>query len=345
MQTNAWLPTTHAEYWKKYKDKLEDLGAWYDKTSLEIAVPSYMKDVKTLDDLKGKGGKFGGKIAGIEPGAGEMKILKDKVLKDYGLGGEYKVMESSTSSMLTELDRSIHDKKPIAVTLWSPHWAYDKYKLTKLKDPKGSFGSGDSLHMLGRKGFSKDEPQVARWMKNFHLDEKQLTSLENEVKNAGTGHEQEGVRAWLKQHPGLVNKLAPSANAAVRQGQGRGQDPDHGLPGVGRGHRHHVPLEEHSGEARLPAEDPEPRCRADVDRTVDGADRRRNRCLASGRAEAVLGQVQEGSRRRRGLVRQDLAGDRRTVLRQGREDPGRPARAQGRLQAARSSESSRAPAR
>ncbi|MGX1977229.1 ABC transporter permease subunit, partial [Streptomyces kronopolitis] len=49
VQTNAWLPTTHAEYWKKYKDKLEDLGAWYDKTSLEIAVPSYMKDVKTLD--------------------------------------------------------------------------------------------------------------------------------------------------------------------------------------------------------------------------------------------------------------------------------------------------------
>ncbi|MFJ6751014.1 ABC transporter permease/substrate binding protein [Streptomyces sp. NPDC091266] len=230
VQTNAWLPTTHAEYWKKYKDKLEDLGAWYDKTSLEIAVPSYMKDVKTLDDLKGKGGKFGGKITGIEPGAGEMKILKDKVLKDYGLGGEYKVMESSTSSMLTELDRSIHDKKPIAVTLWSPHWAYNKYKLTKLKDPKGSFGSGDSLHMLGRKGFSKDEPQVANWMKNFHLDEKQLTSLENEVKNAGTGHEQEGVRAWLKQNPGMVNKLAPSANAQFAKGKDAGKTPTMGFP-------------------------------------------------------------------------------------------------------------------
>ncbi|MFJ6790509.1 ABC transporter permease/substrate binding protein [Streptomyces angustmyceticus] len=230
VQTNAWLPTTHAEYWKKYKDKLEDLGAWYDKTSLEIAVPSYMKGIKTLDDLKGKGGTFGGKIVGIEPGAGEMKLLKDKVLKDYGLGGEYKVVESSTSSMLTELDRSIHDKKPIAVTLWSPHWAYDKYKLTKLKDPKGSFGSGDSLHMLGRKGFSKAEPQVAHWMKNFHLDEKQLTSLESEVKNAGTGHEQDGVRAWLKQHPGLVNKLAPSAKAAYAKGKDAGKTPTLGYP-------------------------------------------------------------------------------------------------------------------
>ncbi|MEU7637803.1 ABC transporter permease/substrate binding protein [Streptomyces sp. NPDC039016] len=230
VQTNAWLPTTHAEYWNKYKDKLEDLGTWYDKTSLEIAVPSYVKDVKTLDDLKGKSAEFGGKITGIEPGAGEMKILKDKVLKDYGLDGEYQVQESSTASMLSELDRAIHDKKPIAVTLWSPHWAYDKYPLTKLKDPKGSFGSGDGLHLIGRKGFGKDTPEVAKWMKNFHLDEKQLTSLENDIKSAGEGHEQDGVRTWLKKNPGLVEKIAPSAHATYAKGTDAGKAPNIGYP-------------------------------------------------------------------------------------------------------------------
>ncbi|MFI6764246.1 ABC transporter permease/substrate binding protein [Streptomyces sp. NPDC050355] len=230
VQTNAWLPTTHASYWKKYHDRLEDLGTWYDKTSLEIAVPSYVKGVKTLDDLKGKGGEFGGKITGIEPGAGEMKILKDKVLKDYGLDGEYKVQESSTASMLSELDRSVRQKKPIAVTLWSPHWAYDKYPLTKLKDPKGSFGSGDGLHLLGRKGFAKDEPEVARWMKHFHLDEKQLTSLENDIKSAGEGHEQDGVRTWLKKNPGLVDKVAPGGKATYAKGRDAGKAPNIGYP-------------------------------------------------------------------------------------------------------------------
>ncbi|PNE41489.1 MULTISPECIES: ABC transporter permease/substrate binding protein [Streptomyces] len=230
VQTNAWLPVTHAEYWNKYKDKLEDLGTWYDKTSLEIAVPSYVKDVKTLDDLKGKAAEFGGRITGIEPGAGEMKILKDKVLKDYGLGGEYQVQESSTASMLSELDRALHNKKPIAVTLWSPHWAYDKYQLTKLKDPKGSFGSGDGLHLIGRKGFSKDLPEVAKWMKNFHLDEKQLTSLENDIKSAGEGHEQDGVRTWLKKNPGLVEKIAPSAHASYAKGKDAGKAPHIGYP-------------------------------------------------------------------------------------------------------------------
>ncbi|MER7395687.1 ABC transporter permease/substrate binding protein [Streptomyces sp. NPDC000151] len=229
VQTNSWLPVTHESYWKKYKDKLEDYGAWYDKTSLEVAVPSYVKGVKTLDDLKGKGKEFGGKIVGIEPGAGEMKIVKDKVLKDYGLDGEYKLQSSSTSSMLAELDRSIKAKKPIAVTLWSPHWAYSKYKLTKLKDTKGSFGSGDGIHTLGRKGFAKEEPQVASWMKNFHLDEKQLTGLEAAIQDAGKGHEQDGVRAWLKKNPGMADKLAP-APGSYAKGKDAGAAPNIGYP-------------------------------------------------------------------------------------------------------------------
>ncbi|MEU9754721.1 ABC transporter permease subunit, partial [Streptomyces althioticus] len=47
-QTDAWLPTTHAEYWKKYGDRLEDLGTWYEETTLELSVPAYMKDVNSL---------------------------------------------------------------------------------------------------------------------------------------------------------------------------------------------------------------------------------------------------------------------------------------------------------
>ncbi|MFD7922799.1 ABC transporter permease/substrate binding protein [Streptomyces sp. NPDC059740] len=228
VQTNSWLPVTHAEYWKKYKDKLDDYGAWYDKTSLEVAVPSYVKDVKSLSDLKARSGEFGNKVVGIEPGAGEMKLYKDKVAKAYGLSG-MKLVESSTSSMLAELDRAYSAKKPIAVTLWSPHWAYSKYHLTKLKDPKGAFGSGDGIHTLARKGFDKDEPQVAQWMKKFKLDEKQLTSLENDIQKAGKNHEQDGVRAWLKANPGTVDKMAP-AGTSYAKGKDAGAAPVLGYP-------------------------------------------------------------------------------------------------------------------
>ncbi|WP_406128029.1 ABC transporter permease/substrate binding protein [Streptomyces canus] len=213
--TGAWLPTTHEQYWKKYGSKLDDLGAWYDKTSLELSVPSYMKDINSLADLKGKASQFGGNITGIESSAGEMALLKSKVLKAYGLDKEYKVVDSSTPAMLAELKRAYAQKDPIVVTLWSPHWAYNDYDLKKLKDPKGAWGSGDGIHTVARKGFAGENPVVGQWLKGFKLDEKQLTSLEAEINKAGKGKQQDAVRTWLKQHPGLVDKLAPVQKTAA----------------------------------------------------------------------------------------------------------------------------------
>jgi glycine betaine/proline transport system substrate-binding protein len=208
-QTDAWLPVTHAQYWEKYRNKLEDLGSWYGPTSLELAVPSYMKDVKSLADLKGKADTFKGRIVGIEPSAGMMGILKDKVLKDYGLEGEYRVVDGSTPGMLAELKRAYDRKEPVVVTLWSPHWAYSTHELTKLADPKGSWGKGDGVHTLARKGFAKENPEVGAWLKNFELSEKQLTDLEAVIQETGKGKEQEAVRTWLDRNKGLAEKLAP----------------------------------------------------------------------------------------------------------------------------------------
>ncbi|WP_330268069.1 ABC transporter permease/substrate binding protein [Streptomyces griseorubiginosus] len=213
--TGAWLPTTHEQYWKKYGKQLDDLGAWYDKTSLELTVPSYMKDVDSLADLKGKAARFGGKITGIESSAGEMALLKSKVLKAYGLDKEYEVVDSSTPAMLAELKRAYAQKDPIVVTLWSPHWAYNDYDLKKLEDPKGAWGAGDGIHTVARKGFADDDPVVGQWLKNFKLDEKQLTGLEAEINKAGKGRQQDAVRTWLKRNPGLVDKLAPVQKTAA----------------------------------------------------------------------------------------------------------------------------------
>ena len=224
-QTDAWLPTTHEQYWSKYGSKMEDLGSWYGPTSLELSTPKYVKGIKSLADLKGQGKKFDGKIIGIESSAGEMKILKDKILPAYGLEGEYKVVSSSTSSMLAELKRSYQQKEPVVVTLWSPHWAYNEYDLNKLTDPKGAWGKGEQLHTVSRQGFSEDNPTVAHWLKNFKLTEKQLTSLENEIQSAPKGQEQDGVKKWLKDNPGFADKAAPVPGGPTKKGKGAGGDP------------------------------------------------------------------------------------------------------------------------
>ncbi|MEW2496563.1 ABC transporter permease/substrate binding protein [Streptomyces nodosus] len=214
-ETDSWLPVTHEQYWKKYGSRLDDLGSWYGPTSLELSVPSYMKGIDSLEDLKGKAATFGGKITGIESSAGMMNLLKTKVLPEYGLDKQYKVVDSSTPAMLAELKRAYAKKEPIVVTLWSPHWAYSDYDLKKLEDPKGAWGTGDGVHTLARKGFAQDNPVVGDWLKNFTMDEKQLTGLEAEINKAGKGKQQDAVRAWLKKNPGVVDTLAPVKGASA----------------------------------------------------------------------------------------------------------------------------------
>jgi len=47
----AWLPSTHEDYYKKYKGKSEDLGENLKGTKLGLVVPAYM-DIDSIEDLK-----------------------------------------------------------------------------------------------------------------------------------------------------------------------------------------------------------------------------------------------------------------------------------------------------
>jgi len=205
---DGWLPTTHADYWKKYGPKLEDVGVWYDNATLAIAVPKYVTGVNSLADLKAHASEFDGKIYGIEPSAGEMRLAKQDVLPAYGLNGSIEVVDSSTPAMLAQLKKSIQAHKPIAVTLWHPHWAYSAFPLKDLADPKKKFGTGEKIHIIARKGFADDFPTLNGWLKSFRMNDTQLGTLEDTVLNQyGTGKEDDGVAAWAKKNASFVSGL------------------------------------------------------------------------------------------------------------------------------------------
>ncbi|WP_319459548.1 glycine betaine ABC transporter substrate-binding protein [Micromonospora sp. RTP1Z1] len=205
---DSWLPQTHASYLEKYGDKLEKLGVWYDDASLSIAVPKYVDGVDSLEDLAAKAGDFNGELVGIEPGAGLTKATQEKVIPGYGLDGKMKLKTSSTPAMLAALDGAIADKKPIAVTLWHPHWAYAKYELKDLADPKGTLGAAEQVNTLARKGFGEDFPEVAAKLKRFKMDGEQLGTLEDLMFNVHKGDEEKAVEEWLKANPDYLGKLS-----------------------------------------------------------------------------------------------------------------------------------------
>lgn len=196
---SAWPEVTQKAYMDKYLGSIDDLGTYYDNARLTIAVPKY-SDIDSIDELKGNASKFGGKIIGIEPGAG-LTAQTQKMMPEYGLGGEYQLVTSSTAAMLTELKSATDKKQDIAVTLWRPFWANSAYPVKDLKDPKGAMGKPEGLHFLGAKDFAKKHPDAAALIGKIKLDDAQYGSLEDMVVNQfGEGKEPQAIDAWVEKY-------------------------------------------------------------------------------------------------------------------------------------------------
>ncbi|HEP6189298.1 TPA: ABC transporter permease/substrate binding protein [Streptococcus pyogenes ABC020013294] len=171
--TSAWLPVTHGQQYQKYKSKLDDLGPNLKGTKLGLAVPKYMTDVNSIEDLSKQADQ---KITGIEPGAGIMAAAK-KTLKEYHNLSSWELVAASTGAMTTSLDQAIKKKDPIVVTAWSPHWMFAKYDLKYLKDPKETFGSTENINTIARKGLKKDLPNVYKIIDKFHWTQKDMAAV------------------------------------------------------------------------------------------------------------------------------------------------------------------------
>lgn len=205
---SAWSEKTHEQYMDKYSNDIEDLGSYYDNAILTWAVPEYMEDINSIEDLKGKSADFNDTVVGIEPGAGLTEASK-KAIEDYGLDEDgYNLSTSSTPAMLSELQTAVDNEDDIVVTLWRPFWANAKFPVKDLEDPKGSLGDPESLHWLARDGFSDEFPEVSEWLGDLKLDDEQYGSLEDNVVNQfEEGKEPDAVQDWLDKNPDVVKDI------------------------------------------------------------------------------------------------------------------------------------------
>ncbi|OCR22439.1 glycine/betaine ABC transporter substrate-binding protein [Pseudomonas syringae] len=174
----VWLPSTHKAFYDKYRDKLEDLGVLYEGR-IGMAVPTSIpvSEIASIEDLNKPAvrEKLGGKILTSEVGNGQYK-LTEKAIQEYNLDG-YKMVASSESGMLSELDRNLKRDKWSLINAWSPHWMFSKWPLRYLDDPKHVFGGAEQIHAVARKGFSAEHPDVARFFANFKLPQADLEKL------------------------------------------------------------------------------------------------------------------------------------------------------------------------
>lgn len=197
--TSAWLPVTHGQQYQKYKSKLDDLGPNLKGTKLGLAVPKYMTDVNSIEDLSKQADQ---KITGIEPGAGIMAAAQ-KTLKEYHNLSSWELVAASTGAMTTSLDQAIKKKDPIVVTAWSPHWMFAKYDLKYLKDPKETFGSTENINTIARKGLKKDLPNVYKIIDKFHWTQKDMEAVMLDI-NKGMSPEA-AAKKWVEANQSKVS--------------------------------------------------------------------------------------------------------------------------------------------
>lgn len=189
----AWLPGTHGEQYKQYKDQVDDLGENLTGAKLGLVVPAYM-DVDSIEDLTNQAGK---KIVGIEPGAGVVAAA-EKTQKAYANLSDWTVDTSSSGAMTVALGQAIKNNEEIVITGWSPHWMFAKYDLKYLEDPKGTMGAEETIHTMARKGLEEDQPEAYNLLKNFHWTKEDMEAVMLEINNGKDP--QQAARDWVDSH-------------------------------------------------------------------------------------------------------------------------------------------------
>jgi glycine betaine/proline transport system substrate-binding protein len=201
----TWLPVLHKDYLAKYQDKLVDLGHVYEGTQSGLVVPAYVTidKISELNDVKDK---FGGKITGIDAGAGVMKTTEE-VIKAYGL--DYKLLQSSGPAMTAALKDAIAKKEWIVVTGWKPHWKFGRWELKFLQqDADKEIWTAGNIHIMGRKGLAEDKPELETFLRNLTLTDAQLSDLMIKIKDSDKGVEA-AARQWMKANEPVVSAWIP----------------------------------------------------------------------------------------------------------------------------------------
>lgn len=178
---DAWLPVTMKDYIDQYGDQIEFIGEVYDSARVGLVVPQYVT-IDSIGELAAHKGQFSSEIVGIDAGAGIMKTT-DKAIGDYGLDG-YKLLTSSSSTMLASLQKAMEKEAWIVITGWTPHWMFDRYPLKFLHDPKGTYGNVESIYVVGWKGFTEKDPFAAKFFSNIKFTTEEISSLMKALKDA-----------------------------------------------------------------------------------------------------------------------------------------------------------------
>lgn len=197
---SAWLPGTHKDYYEKVEDKVDDLGPNLEGAKIGLVVPEYVT-INSIEEMNSVKDKFGGKITGIEPGAGIMSAT-ETAIQEYGL--DLNLQDSSSAAMAASLKKAEDNNEWIVVTGWTPHWKFAKWDLKYLEDPKGIYGGEEHIATIVRPGLKDDMPEVYDMMDKFNWTPADMEAVMLDIE--GGMSPDEAAQKWIDANQDKVNE-------------------------------------------------------------------------------------------------------------------------------------------
>ncbi|WP_217585798.1 glycine betaine ABC transporter substrate-binding protein [Lentibacillus saliphilus] len=201
---DVWRPNLHESYLDKYDDQFETAGTLFSDMPLGIAVPTYMEDINTIEDLTDSADLFDGELYAIEPGSG-MAQTTEKMVETYDMTG-FTIKNSTTAAMLSQVEQATKNEEPIAFNAWRPHPMFVRYDIKFLEDPRQSWKL-DDVEIGVTPELKDDAPTAYTLFSNMSLSldmvEKWLISIDEgstpeELAAEWVEDNQDTVDQWLE---------------------------------------------------------------------------------------------------------------------------------------------------
>ncbi len=198
---DAWLPDMHANYMNRYSSQIEDLAVSYTEGELGWVIPSNVEGIDSIEDLKGKEDLFGGKVYGIEEGAG-MTVTSKEMIEEYGLDLEY--VASSEGGMLAQASKLMKSGEPVLFLGWRPHPMFVDYDLKVLKDPKGFFKTSE-VHVVVNNDLKEEAPEVHEFLSNWSMPVEDIEEMIVKIEDGAD--EEEVAQEWIDNNQDKVDAM------------------------------------------------------------------------------------------------------------------------------------------
>ncbi len=204
-----WMPAQNNDRKPYIADgSVEVVRANLEGAKYTLAVPAYTYQAGLHDfsDIARFGAQLNHTIYGIESGNdGNSHVLKFIRENQFGLG-DFRLVESSETGMLAQVERAYREHRPVVFLGWDPHPMNLRFDMRYLAGGDASFGpnyGAATIYTNVRAGYTKACPNLGLLLRNLHFTLRGENEMMDAILNQ---HQQPSVAAaaWLRGHADLV---------------------------------------------------------------------------------------------------------------------------------------------